>query len=179
MKNSGIVSIFAQSKFVVQYLFLFQNMADDILLEYLHREIVRYVNERGSPHANSIERLEFLGFQVGQALVERLTKDLPRFRDELDTVKFICKDFWNVVYKKQVDNLRTNHQGVYVLQDNRFRFLLQIADNKANLELISEYLALPCGLIRGALTNLGVTCIVTAEVVKLPECKFQVQMMRV
>ena len=40
----------------------------------------------------------------------RFTKDSSRFKDELDTMKFICKDFWNYVYKKQIDNLRTNHQ---------------------------------------------------------------------
>jgi hypothetical protein len=28
----------------------------------------------------------------------------------------VCKDFWTCVFKKQIDNLRTNHQGVYVLQ---------------------------------------------------------------
>lgn len=38
------------------------------------------------------------------------TKDTPRFKDELDTMKFICKDFWSALYKKQIDNLRTNHQ---------------------------------------------------------------------
>ena len=27
-------------------------------------------------------------------------------------MKFICKDFWNSVFKKQVDNLRTNHQVI-------------------------------------------------------------------
>jgi len=43
-------------------------------------------------------------------LLFRITKDLPRFKDELDVMKFVCKDFWTVVYKKQVDNLRTNHQ---------------------------------------------------------------------
>lgn len=40
----------------------------------------------------------------------RFTKECSRFKDELDTMKFICKDFWNSVYKKQIDNLRTNHQ---------------------------------------------------------------------
>ena len=40
----------------------------------------------------------------------RFTKDGIRFKDELDTMKFICKDLWNSVYKKQIDNLRTNHQ---------------------------------------------------------------------
>lgn len=40
----------------------------------------------------------------------RFTKDTPRFKDELDVMKFICKDFWTSVFKKQIDNLRTNHQ---------------------------------------------------------------------
>lgn len=40
----------------------------------------------------------------------RLTKDTVRFKDELDIMKFICKDFWTCVFKKQIDNLRTNHQ---------------------------------------------------------------------
>ena len=40
----------------------------------------------------------------------RLTKDTIRFKDELDIMKFICKDFWTCVFKKQIDNLRTNHQ---------------------------------------------------------------------
>ena len=40
----------------------------------------------------------------------RFTKDTPRFKDDLDIMKFLCQDFWNTVFKKQVDNLRTNHQ---------------------------------------------------------------------
>lgn len=43
-------------------------------------------------------------------LSRRLTKDTARFKDELDVMKFICKDFWTCVFKKQIDNLRTNHQ---------------------------------------------------------------------
>ena len=39
-----------------------------------------------------------------------MTRDCPRFKDELDLMKFVCKDFWTALYKKQVDNLRTNHQ---------------------------------------------------------------------
>lgn len=66
-------------------------------------------------------------------------------------IKFLCKDLWSIVFRKQVDNLKTNHrvriasrisswfslrilcgrlwealtrvraQGVYVLTDNAFR----------------------------------------------------------
>lgn len=39
----------------------------------------------------------------------------------LEAVKFICKDVWIALYDKQIDNLRTNHRGVYVLHDNGFR----------------------------------------------------------
>lgn len=67
-------------------------------------------------------------------LIYRLLKDSPRFKDELDTVKFICKDFWVALYKKQIDNLRTNHQGTYVLQDNSFKFLSKISATKQYLE---------------------------------------------
>lgn len=125
-----------------------------------------------------IAKLESLGFRIGQSLVERFTKDCPRFKDELDTMKFICKDFWNYVYKKQIDNLRTNHQGVYVLQDNKFRFLTQMSNGKQFMEAAPKFLALPCGMIRGALSNLGVNCVVTAEVSAMPACKFQIQIQR-
>ena len=39
-----------------------------------------------------------------------MTRDSPSFKDELDMMKFICKDFWTQVFRKQIDNLRTNHQ---------------------------------------------------------------------
>ena len=55
-------------------------------------------------------RLERLGFRVGQGLSERFSRDKPRFTDPLDVIKFLCKDLWQVVFKKQIDNLKTNHR---------------------------------------------------------------------
>jgi hypothetical protein len=55
-------------------------------------------------------RLERLGFRVGQGLSERFSRDRPRFTDQLDVIKFLCKDLWGVVFKKQIDNLKTNHR---------------------------------------------------------------------
>lgn len=34
----------------------------------------------------------------------------PRFSDHLEAIKFICKDFWSELFKKQIDNLKTNHK---------------------------------------------------------------------
>ena len=55
-------------------------------------------------------RLEMLGYRVGQGLVERFSRDRPRFHDTLDVIKFLCKDLWTLVFRKQVDNLKTNHR---------------------------------------------------------------------
>ncbi|KAL3874352.1 hypothetical protein ACJMK2_037380 [Sinanodonta woodiana] len=155
-------------------------MADEILFELLHMEIVGHLqrNAQKDEQDQCIAKLESIGFRIGQSLAERFTRDCSRFKDELDTMKFVCKDFWNTVYKKQIDNLRTNHQGVYVLQDNRFRFLTHISNGKQYMEAAPKYLALPCGMIRGALANLGVNCVVTAEVSTMPACKFQIQIQR-
>ena len=40
----------------------------------------------------------------------RFSRDRPRFNDTLDVIKFLCKDLWTLVFKKQVDNLKTNHR---------------------------------------------------------------------
>jgi hypothetical protein len=60
-------------------------------------------------------RLEGLGYRVGIGLVERFSRDRPRFSDPLDVIKFLCKDLWTIVWRKQVDNLKTNHRVGHVL----------------------------------------------------------------
>ena len=40
----------------------------------------------------------------------RFSRDRPRFNDTLDVIKFLCKDLWQLVFRKQVDNLKTNHR---------------------------------------------------------------------
>uniref|UniRef100_A0A1W2P6E6 Trafficking protein particle complex 6B n=3 Tax=Murinae TaxID=39107 RepID=A0A1W2P6E6_MOUSE len=68
--------------------------------------------------------------------------------------------------------------GIYVLQDNKFRLLIQLSAGKQYLEHASKYLAFTCGLIRGGLSNLGIKSIVTAEVSSMPACKFQVMIQK-
>ncbi|KAJ4763192.1 Trafficking protein particle complex subunit 6B [Rhynchospora pubera] len=112
----------------------------------------------------------------------------PRFADHLEAIKFICKDFWSELFKKQIDNLKTNHRGTFVLQDNHFRWLTRIsldpaavANNDATSEsesganMTSMLLYFPCGIIRGALNNLGISCAVSADMSNLPACSFVIR----
>jgi trafficking protein particle complex subunit 6 len=76
-----------------------------------------------------------------------------------------------------------------VLQDNHFRWLARISLDPAvvmnndavaesesgvdsGAQMTSMLLYFPCGIIRGALTNLGIPCAVSADMSNLPACKF-------
>ncbi|GFR45946.1 hypothetical protein Agub_g7412 [Astrephomene gubernaculifera] len=180
----------------------------EVCLELLCVESVRIFHEKQSGPA-AAAALEAVGFRVGQQLAERYTRDKPRLGDTLEIIKFVCKDFWQALFKKQVDNLKTNHRGVYVLQDNGFRWLQRLsppsapasataaagapassagslppgagavdpAREEAVRQLALSHLHLPCGIVRGALCHLGVSCSVEADPKQLPSCTFTVRIM--
>ncbi|KAL2160524.1 hypothetical protein VTH06DRAFT_1212 [Thermothelomyces fergusii] len=127
-----------------------------------------------------------LKYQVGDVktlesasggLVERFSRDRPRFNDTLDVIKFLCKDLWTIVFRKQVDNLKTNHRGVYVLTDNSFRPFSRMSAEVGSQAVIraQPFLWFPCGIVRGALAALGITATVQAETTELPGAVFQIK----
>ncbi|ETN40556.1 uncharacterized protein HMPREF1541_04833 [Cyphellophora europaea CBS 101466] len=122
-------------------------------------------------------RLESLGYRVGLGLSERFSRDRPRITDQLDVIKFLCKDLWMVVFKKQIDNLKTNHRGVFVLTDSKFRPFSRMSMVSAAeaVHRAQPHLIFPCGIIRGALASLGVTATVQAETQDLPAATFQIK----
>lgn len=78
-------------------------------------------------------------------------------------------------------------QGVYVLQDNGFRWLQRLAPptsasgaagdparEEALRRLALSYLHVPCGIVRGALCHLGVVCTVEPDPKALPSCECRV-----
>ena len=52
------------------------------------------------------------GFRVGRQLVDRYTANRPRLADDLDVIKFICKEFWHELFHKQAIPfpMRTQHK---------------------------------------------------------------------
>ncbi|KAG2132398.1 TRAPP complex subunit trs33 [Suillus clintonianus] len=124
-------------------------------------------------------RLEAIGMHVGGNFAERLCRDRPLFSDSLDVIKFVCKDLWASCWDKQVDNLRTNHRGVYVLQDNAFKPIVRISSWEGRQEALKRaklYVALPAGIIRGALSRIGFQGTVVPEITTLPQCTFQIKL---
>ncbi|KAJ3769726.1 TRAPP complex subunit trs33 [Lentinula raphanica] len=124
-------------------------------------------------------RLETIGIHVGSNFSERLCRDRGLFTETLDAIKFICKDIWAACWDKQVDNLRTNHRGVYVLQDNSFKTIARLSSWQGRPDAIRRakvYVSMPAGIIKGALARLGYNATVSPEVTNLPQCTFQVKL---
>ena len=64
-------------------------------------------------------RIERIGFQVGQRLVDRLILGHRLFADQLDVLKYICKEYWLTLFHKQIDNLKTNHKVKQIKLNNK------------------------------------------------------------
>jgi hypothetical protein len=135
-------------------------------------------------------KMERMGYDVGYRFTERLastkapffplpsgetTSNSNIYQIQLETVKFICKDFWIAIFHKQMDRLQTNHRGTFVLKDLDFAWLKRLKSTNPttgstdgasrNLDqLLDEtnrrttmlLLALICGMIRGALASFGI-----------------------
>ncbi|MCJ1294655.1 Trafficking protein particle complex subunit 33 [Xylographa carneopallida] len=125
----------------------------------------------------AFRRLETLGYRVGQGLVERFSHDRPRFVDTLDVIKFLCKDMWTLLFRKQIDNLKTNHRGVYVLTDNSFKPFSRMSMHSSSeaVARAQPFLWFPCGVLRGALASMSINATVQAETSDLPGATFQIK----
>jgi len=142
-------------------------------------------------------KIERLGFDVGYRLCERLAQHKalgpppvpssagkdgpdPSASIQLEAVKFLCKEFWTEVFRKQIDKLQTNHRGVFVLKDHELRWLRRLPpeDETARVAAI-KMLAFPCGLIRGALSNLGISAVVSCDFLadgkNMAACSFNIK----
>ncbi|KAH3665651.1 hypothetical protein OGAPHI_003839 [Ogataea philodendri] len=136
---------------------------------------------------NNLYRIEKYGYEIGYKITDCLIykKSVEegvniQLVDVLEVMKFICRDVWRMFYLKQMDNLRTNHIGTFVLIDNHFRPLLNVSSANGDADTLAKiqpYLQLPCGLIRGILASLGISALVKAEVIEnsLPAVSFNVQ----
>lgn len=126
-----------------------------------------------------VAKLDSIGYRVGKLLVEKHTKSGPLFSDALDMIKFVCRDLWIALFGKQMDNLKTNHKGVFVLTDYKFRWYFKYLSLNPRITggvAYRTYLWFPCGIIRGALANLGMETTVTAECTNgPPSTAFQIK----
>mmetsp|Transcript_7812 Transcript_7812/g.6979 ORF Transcript_7812/g.6979 Transcript_7812/m.6979 type:complete len:175 (+) Transcript_7812:24-548(+) len=162
------------------------NEVSESAFEYLLGEILsskHFKNSNDNSLTNDnefiiLQRLDDMGYNVGYKLIEKLAAQHRYLGSEpLDIVKFLCKEFWEHIFKKKIDKLQTNHKGVFVLSDFKFKWLERYSsDDIASKQAAVKMLHFPCGLIRGALNNLGLNAVVNAEFNNFPGCIFNVRL---
>lgn len=129
--------------------------------------------------ANEVSyRMEKHGFNVGRGLAYTLMREQSQpFLSELDVIKFVCKDLWQLLFYKQIDSLKTNHRDAYVLIDTNFAMCQRMSTNKGpekTAELAKPYLWFPAGIIRGFLDVMGIECRVDFDAFDLPMVEFSI-----
>ena len=155
----------------------------ECLFEFLLAEAVKLEDSERSkrfpivPGEAQPSRPELHGFEVGYRFLERAAHARVLATDHLEAIKFICKDVWNEIFGKQIDKLQTNHRGVFVLKDYTFRWLTRVSssDEAKMKDATANILQFPCGVLRGALANLGIVATVSAEYSTLPNCSFSIR----
>lgn len=138
--------------------------------EFLNSEDVNY-------------KIEQYGFSIGLRMAEILiynnsNNEILKNLELLNIMKFVCRDVWKLVYGKQMDNLRTNHRGTFVLIDNSFKNFNRLdspIDFNDTINKSKPYLWIPAGIIRGVLKSFGVESLVTPEITKFPSVSFNIQ----
>ena len=108
---------------------------------------------------------------------KRIAQDKSRVTEPLEIVKLICKDFYLACFNKQMDNLKTNHKGVFVLTDNQFP-LLSTFSSYSSTDTASKaqlYLKMVCGMMQGALDNLGLSASVQVDSTNLPCISYHIK----
>lgn len=161
-----------------------QKTASSSCVDYLIAETVRYYREqeKGEVHGPPMAAtLGAIGENLGKVFAERLSRDKPPMVSHLEIMKWICKEFWNAIFLKGIDNLRTNHKGTFVLRDTQFRWTRRVSQNVyGGVErlpyslLCVDYLILPAAILQGALSTFGIEATVSADSTALPQVDFTV-----
>lgn len=74
---------------------------------------------------------------------------------------------------KKISLLRTNPLKILCLL-----VLIRILKVLTTFKTFFQYVAFTCGLLRGALANLGIVSLVTAEIQPMPAVKFHIEVKR-
>jgi trafficking protein particle complex subunit 6 len=137
-------------------------------------------------------KLERMGYAVGYRFTERLAQNktwnaVPNqdmaaavAAQQLEAVKFLCKEVWMEIFGKQIDKLQTNHRGVFVLKDLDLTWLQRFPAGTEHARVTAiRLLAFPCGLVRGCLSNLGIPAVVSCDFLadgqNMSACSFNIK----
>ncbi|KAL2316460.1 TRAPP complex subunit Trs33 [Schizosaccharomyces pombe] len=155
---------------------------DFLLIELVHTaKRLAEDRKKKSSSEKSIESdfqmLESIGFQVGRKITERLLLNRNRITETTDVMRFLCRELWPIVFRKPLDNLKTNRRGIFVLTDTYFYWFTKMTAMTGTemAQITTPYFYFPSGFIRGVVYTFGYSAQVIAQCPNLPTCIFHVK----
>ncbi|EEB07440.1 TRAPP complex subunit Trs33 [Schizosaccharomyces japonicus yFS275] len=167
--------------------------------DYLLTELIYlakdFVEEKLGPDTPEEQRdmhtfnfLEAIGFETGKRFTERIMIQHVRLTTTLDMMRFICREAWAIVFKKTIDNLKTNRKvindsqkpkGMFILTDNSFCWFMRMAQIPETelTKTTAPFLCWPAGFVRGVMQAFGYEVQVAAHCPSLPVAIFQIKVL--
>ncbi len=104
------------------------------------------------------DKIRRLGMSVGEQLVELNTSQMAPFHDALSCLKWIAKDFWTLLFKKNVTHLKTDRKNTFILEDHDFKWIYTVQHDNLH------YIEFASGLLQGAVSALYSPCTISIQV---------------
>ncbi|KAH7816993.1 putative trafficking protein particle complex subunit 6 [Monocercomonoides exilis] len=149
------------------------------LQDYLNIEIVNLIVRTSETRDMARSKLERMGQQIGEKYTELffLKTPLPDYQPNLKGVEdYFVNGFWPAVFKGRCNSSGIDAKKCLVLEDTHFSWISKISLCGSPPEELSIYLAMPCGILRGAVKALGFRCKVSGETDSTAvKCKFAIQ----
>ena len=146
------------------------------LFAFLHGEIYNFITRTFTEPEQQTSKLRSMGLRVGQIIQERLNVEAPRTQEEVDIVRFVCRDVWANLFLKQIDKLKTDNKGIYYLIDQEFCLIRQVTDSVQYARELPLFLEFTCGLLQGTFNQFGLSASVSPDISHPPACTFVVQL---
>lgn len=139
-------------------------------------DTLSYINKIGYNVGFKTAQLLLIDPEVGTTTISNMSNN-SLIDNPLEAMKFICRDVWKNIFGKQMDNLRTNHVGTFVLVDHKpisysnCFYTVSMATSSSGINATADraapFLEFNVGLIHGVLACLGVD-VVTVKATPTP-----------
>ncbi|KAK2948934.1 putative Transport protein particle (TRAPP) component [Blattamonas nauphoetae] len=127
----------------------------------------------------AMESIERIGFRSGEKFTEKLFFDQPPTSFQANRVgisSFLRHSFWPIAFKGNATILAGSYENMFTIEDTDFiwtRSFSLTGYSKSNLQLYLQY---SCGMIRGAIKQLGYRAKVTGSCQSSPKhCQFVIE----
>lgn len=170
------------------------NIEDDHKIKYPYEEkeyasCVKIFKQQINEDPRIKIRVELCGCETGKRLGEivlfKVSNNesdsslalMKNFMNFFEKMKFICQFVWDFLFDKPIVSLKTNDKGVFILKDDKFKFICKFKGYEERQEFqnfTKHHLNFFSGVLRGVFESFGIKGTISGELDKFPSVIFTI-----